>query len=52
LQALLKLCFLRAALGDGEKCRELRAKIAELAPEGRIPLNCDLKLLEQVRATM
>ena len=52
LQALLKLCFLKAALGDGEKCRELRAKVAELAPEGRIPLNCDLKLLEQVRATM
>jgi glycosyltransferase involved in cell wall biosynthesis len=52
LQALLQLYYLRMYYGDINECGELRAKIAELAPVGMIPLNCDLILLEKIRAGM
>jgi glycosyltransferase involved in cell wall biosynthesis len=50
LQALLQLYYLRAYYGDVTECRELRAKIDELVPPDKIPFNCDLILLERIRA--
>jgi glycosyltransferase involved in cell wall biosynthesis len=52
LQALLKLHVLLVEAGNVQACNELRKKIVELDPPYRIPFNCDLVLLEQVRATM